>query len=259
MSSVAVLEQTPECTVPLCLSWLARELANKNRVDAAIAAALLEEVSVDPSDLLPWTDFHHPVRDGYGRQLVTRGPNYELMVMSWAPGDYSAIHDHGAAEWGAVLYLGRADHIVFEMQQGTLCPEKRMQTEPNSVCAVDSSLIHLMGNPTDAPFLSLHLYGRETPAEAITSNARIFDLWEKHIQRTDGGVFFCLPESEVVSREECLPADRAARLLHHQLMLDRIERIRSAGGPDLAFQQRAFALRQEINALESGGRRSNAA
>ncbi len=87
MSSVASLMQTPKYSVPACLSWLAAALEKEHEIDARVASALLEKVWVRPSDLLAWTDFDHPMRDSYGRQLVTRGPNFELMVMSWAPGD----------------------------------------------------------------------------------------------------------------------------------------------------------------------------
>lgn len=216
----------------------------------ATAAALLAELTIEADDLAPWLDFGHPVQDSYGRKLLRRGPNFELMVMSWAPGDYSAIHDHGVAEWGAVRYFGAADHVVFQVKAGSLSITDRMTTKVGMVYPVDSSLIHLMGNPTQAPFLSLHLYGRASAAESITGSARIFDLWERKIQRTDGGVFYCLPEDEITAREPCPPADLQTTLLHHRLMLTRIERI---GTRDPQRRQRASELRQTIQHLESTG------
>ena len=233
------------------LSRLIHSLETTEHIDPDRAATMLQEAHVDPRDLLPWYDVDHPVQNSYGRKLVKQGRNFELMVMSWAPGDYSAIHDHGIAEWGAVQYFGAADHIIFKEHNRVLTTETRMTMSISSVYAVDHSLIHLMGNPGDAPFISLHLYGRENPADTITSNARIFDLWEQRIQRTDGGVFFSLPESEVLSRETAPEADSQTRLLHHQLMLNRVESILLTEGGNSELSQHANHLRMVIDRLST--------
>ena len=235
---------------PPAIVRLLERVATSTDRTPEVAASLLAETDFRVEELRPWTDFSHPAADSYGRKLVRRGPNFELMVMSWAPGDYSAIHDHGVAEWGAVLYLGAADHVIFGVQDGLLSIADRMTTSVGMVYPVDHSLIHLMGNPTDTPFLSLHLYGRSAAAESITGSARIFDLWERRIQRTDGGVFYCLPESEIARREPCPPADLETCLLHHRLMVSRIEKM-SLEQPSL--RRRAKALRQRIRELESQG------
>ena len=240
----------PNRAFPKALAKLLERVTATREMTPELAASLLSDTQVRAEDLRPWTDFWHPASDSYGRKLVRRGPNFELMVMSWAPGDYSAIHDHGVAEWGAVRYLGAADHIVFREQGGFLSVADRMTTELGMVYPVDHSLIHLMGNSTHTPFLSLHLYGRAAAADSITGGARIFDLWERRIQRTDGGVFYCLPESEIERREPCPAADVETCLLHHRLMLSRIERM---SGEQPRFQARVSALRQSIRELESVG------
>ena len=207
---------------------LVRTLESGLRFDASQAAEMLSKLEIGDSDLRPWHDFNHPVTESYGRLLVAAGHNFELMVMSWAPGDYSAIHDHGAAEWGGVRYFGPADHVIFDEDRGLLSLKERMTMGVGDVYAVDESLIHLMGNPTDSPFVSLHLYGRSEAAESIPGGARIFDLYEQRIQRTDGGVFFCLPEELITGREPCPRPDDATRSLHHRLMLARLRRMSGA-------------------------------
>ena len=119
----------------------------------------------------------------------------------------------------------------------------------DDVVSVDHSLIHLMGNPTHLPFTSLHLYGREQASASVTGGARIFDLAEERIQRTDGGVFFCLPEREIEKREPCPTADAATRQLHHRLMLRRIERILASEGSvaEKWLSDRARWLRAELD------------
>ena len=136
------------------LSELIGALEPEANMDPTSASAFLAQADIEPADLALWADFAHSARDSYGRKLVVRGPNFELMVMSWGPGDYSAIHDHGAADWGAVRYLGAADHATFHMQDGLLTIRERRTMELDDICTVDASLIHLMGNPTDTPFLN---------------------------------------------------------------------------------------------------------
>ncbi len=244
---------TPQISLglPQGICGLLGDLDAKPQMDAAAAAEMLQDLRLEPSELAPWVDFDHPIQDSYGRKLIARGPNFELMAMSWMPGDYSAIHDHGVAEWGAVKYFGEADHVIFEERDGVVSIRERMTTKYNSVCPVDSSLIHMMGNPTGKPFLSLHLYGRVDAAECITGDARVFDFWAREIQRTDGGVFFCLPESEIVTCEDCPVCDHETVVLHNHLMLERVKRILGTHKADRALIQKAFDIERELTRLQS--------
>ena len=251
MNVLTLTPQSKSSVIGSTLSQLIQRLETTEHIDPDHAAILLQEACINPRDLLPWYDFDHPAQDSYGRKLVKQGRNFELMVMSWLPGDYSAIHDHGIAEWGAVQYFGAADHIIFKEHRGMLTTETRMTMSLRSVYAVDDSLIHLMGNPGETPFISLHLYGRETPANAITGNARIFDLWEQRIQRTDGGVFFGLAESAILWREPAPVADRETTLLHHQLMLNRVDKILQSEAFDSALSQDAHQLQIAIEQLST--------
>ena len=237
--------------MPECLRALVSSLNEGETVDPRRAAALLTALDLTLDDLEPWFAFDHPVEDSYGRKLIAGGANYELMLMSWAPGDYSAIHDHGMAEWGAVRYFGPADHAVFDEREGLLTLRKRMTMRPGDVFAVAQSLIHLMGNPTHGPIVSLHLYGRDESADAVTGSARIFDLLEDTIQRTDGGVFFCLPEHQVRRREPCPAADLPSRTLHHELMLDRLERMSASGPLPPLLEARRYRLLEARDQLAS--------
>ena len=65
----------------------------RQAVDRVTACALSQDA------LAEWVRFDHPPDHGYGRRLVASGPGFEVLVMSWRPGDWSAIHDHGQARW----------------------------------------------------------------------------------------------------------------------------------------------------------------
>ncbi|NEP52712.1 MAG: cysteine dioxygenase, partial [Moorea sp. SIO3C2] len=144
---------------------------------------------------------------------------------SWAPGDYSTIHDHGASQWGAVQCFGEAEDYMYTLTDGVLQTQKRLDFSSGQVKPVADDMIHQMGNPGQSAFLSLHVYGRENPNGSISSNARIFDLFEGSIQRTDGAAFFCLPEAEIKERHYGLQAHADTTFRHHEKMRDRICRI----------------------------------
>lgn len=214
-------------SLPPSLARLVKNIRASARLTPEIVCQCAIEAKVDAQDLLPWADFQHPVADSYGRQLVYHGENFEIMVMSWLPGDFSAIHDHGAAEWGAVQCFGAAEHYTYKLENGLLSTLKRTDYIPNSVKQVDKYLIHQMGNPGKEPFLSLHIYGKDSVEKNITKNSRIFDLFEGSIKLTDGGVFFCLPELQIKQRIYGLRGDAETTLRHHRRMRDRLCQILS--------------------------------
>jgi SAM-dependent methyltransferase len=149
--------------------------------------------------------------------------------MSWLPGDFSAIHDHGHTVWGAVQIFGAAEHATFRWEDENLNTLARWEVKPGDVLGVGHSLIHQMGNRDQQPFLSLHIYGYNSPIDNVTGDARIFDLDQQKIQRVNGGAFFNLPDS-AVARYEDGPAGDFPTYLRHQLELFR--RKETAGDPD---------------------------
>jgi len=247
----ALLEATnlnPIETYPVSLQKLINRLQQTTDLTPAQVKEFVIEASISQENLMPWADFQHPVTDSYGRKLVFDGGHFEIMAMSWLPGDFSAIHDHGATQWGAVQCFGAAEHYIYSFTKGMLEPLKPAHYLPGMVYAVDDNLIHQMGNPGNKPFLSLHVYGCQEIQESITGNARIFDLLENSIQYTDGGVFFCLPETKINYRSQGLAADRETTLKQHYLMSDRIHRIlKTQKNADL--EQKLLLLQSQIQQL----------
>lgn len=208
------------------------------------------QAKVQQEDLLPWATFDHPVTDSYGRKLVYDGGFFQILVMSWLPGDFSAIHDHGSTEWGAVQCFGEALHLAFDLQGWTLSTREISPFGPHQINTVDHDLIHQMGNSGPTRFLSLHVYGRPLPTESMTDNERLFDLSEGAIQFTNGGVFFCLPEDQIVARQLGLQADLETTLRHHRHMQARIDRVLSMGlAVPAVWHQKSMNLAVQIESL----------
>ncbi len=216
--------------LPRSLAFIAERLESRPPAHAGQMRRLVHEAGVRAEELEPWADFDHPVQDSYGRRLVYQGEHFEIMVMSWRPGDFSTIHDHGYTQWGAVQVFGPAEHATFREEDGVLQTLARWQMQPGDVVGVSHQLVHQMGNPTDATFfLSLHVYGTTEPVDSVTGMARLFDLEREQIHRVNGGVFFALSQKEYVRTEPGPRGDFPTRLRHMVELTRRLQQMRAAG------------------------------
>ena len=210
----------------------------------------LEEAQIQQKELLPWSTFDHSVTDSYGRQLVYDGGYFEIMLMSWVPGDISAIHDHGSAQWGAVQCFGKASHWAYRLKDRLMQTKEYREITSGQIIKVSHELIHQMGNYSQDYFLSLHVYGTGQKSGSITGNARVFDLFEQSIQYTDGGVVFCLPKEDISRKTYGLSADPVSALRHHQQMYSRICSILQTSSVDSEYwQAKKITLEREISKL----------
>ncbi|SVB21266.1 uncharacterized protein METZ01_LOCUS174120, partial [marine metagenome] len=50
---------------------------------------VVSECDIWDEDIEKWVDYDYPVSDSYGRKMVHNGGFFEVMIMSWRPGDYS--------------------------------------------------------------------------------------------------------------------------------------------------------------------------
>lgn len=236
--------------LPQSIQHLIQSLSSRRYLTPQLARQFILSANIQPEDLSQWETYNHPIVDSYGRKLVYDGGYFEIMVMSWMPGDFSAIHDHGFTQWGAVQCFGTAKHITYQLKDHILQTDHEMWFKPRQVVTVNHDLIHQMGNPSEQHFLSLHVYGCSDRFGDITSDARIFDLWEGSIQYTNGGVFFCLADSEISQRQLGLQGDLSTTLRHHQQMLNRINKIlQNTNCYSLQWQLKAELVKQKINEL----------
>jgi len=204
-------------TLPDSLQFIINELEKSKNLTPAQMTTIVKNAKVKVEDLEPWMDLDHPKADSYGRRLIHDGGHFEMMVMSWAPGDFSGIHDHGYTQWGAVQIFGPAEHATFRVQDDEITTLARWVVKPGDVLGVGHSLVHQMGNPSEKdPFVSLHIYGVQEQVDNVTGDARLYELNEQKIQRINGGVFFALPESEIARRENG-PVGDFPTLLRHQV------------------------------------------
>ena len=180
---------------------LEEALVTNEKLSPAKAKELVVEANVQLEDMMLYADFDHPQEDCYGRKLVHDGGNYEVMVMSWEPGDYSSIHNHGYTEWGVVQVFGNTHHLIYHVKDEELRFSKKELLPAGTAIKVNNALIHQMGNATSDRYLTLHVYGSNHLNENITADAKNFDLEFDRIAHTCGGAFFNLKEEAISSTE----------------------------------------------------------
>jgi len=210
---------------PSSIQRLIRTLTTISPLTPKQLKAVMEDIQINAYDLIAWADFDHSPYDSYGRKMVFHGGHFEVMVMSWLPGDFSTIHDHGHAQWGAVQCFGEAEHYIYTLENNTLKDPVAAHYKYGDIHTVDHDIIHQMGNGGTKPFLSLHVYGCAQIEDDITKNARVFDLLEESTQFTSGGVFFCLPEHKIIKRQYGLTGDIETVSMQYILMRNRIQKI----------------------------------
>ena len=234
-------------SLPFAIQDLIRTLEETKDLTPRKARELLLSANLQAEDLEPWSQLEHPIRDSYGRKLVFDGGYFEMMAMSWTPGDFSAIHDHGYTEWGAVQVFGPAEHSVFLVQDGDITTLSRAEVKPGEVMAVGHQLVHQLGNPSNTNFMSFHMYGcHEKSKGGVTADARIFDLEEGSVQRTDGGVFFAIPENQIKRRDTGPHPDYLTWLRNVIELKNRIDRVKRHMELPADLEQRDEALVQKL-------------
>ncbi|MFQ5451489.1 MAG: methyltransferase domain-containing protein [Nitrospinaceae bacterium] len=237
---------TATAPLPAALQQLIHWVKSERTMSPHKARDLLLQGDLKMEDLEPWAEYDHPAENSYGRRLVFDGGFFEMMVMSWDPGDCSAIHDHGHTQWGAVQIFGPAEHAVFLVQDGEIKTLNRTKMKAGQVLAVGHQLVHQMHNPTNFRFLTFHLYGNHERNHSVTADARVFVLDEHRIQRTDGGVFFALPPAAVQRIEPGPRPDFMTWLRDIVELLKRLHRMKTESPRDERWVRREKDLQEKL-------------
>jgi cysteine dioxygenase len=133
-----------------------RELTHERFVD------LVDRLRVSDGLLDARTHF----LDGdYARNLVLRTPHFELLVLCWLPGHSSTIHDHAGSLNAIRVRSGELTSRVFRPVAGAepgagpveLAAEDRVGPA-EALVGVDRGGIHQLGNSSDAPLVTVHVY-----------------------------------------------------------------------------------------------------
>lgn len=195
-------------TVSLKLKELLDNIQVEKKMDNQKLAYLIEKASIVEVDLLPFSNFEHPISESYGRCELFHADNFGVYVMSWCKGDFTAIHSHGHSDWGAVYFLGDAEHRTYYTKGNEL---KLMSSEiikKGSIAAVCGDTVHSMGNLNPNPFLTLHIYGSNSYRGTITEDSRVFELDKNRIRTSIGPAFLNIDDCYCKKDEEGIITDQ---------------------------------------------------
>ena len=129
---------------------------------------LLSEYQSNPKD---WLQYHNQQPGTYTRNLVDDGNGkYNLMVLCWAPGCSSPVHDHSNSHCLVKVLQGTLTETLYDWPcQGTsgnssttetgLTVKKMTEFQENQVSYMHDTIgLHKISNPTPEYSVSLHLY-----------------------------------------------------------------------------------------------------
>jgi predicted metal-dependent enzyme (double-stranded beta helix superfamily) len=151
------------------------ELADFEAITARVKADLCELLSNGALKLPP--DYWRTRADGYARRLLHQDEarGYSAVVMTWAPGQCTPLHDHGGLWCVEGVVDGTMEVTKFDLTDeadGTYSFVERGCIRAGVGTAgslIPPSDYHVLGNAlSDRPSLTLHVYGGDL------TNCRVF-------------------------------------------------------------------------------------
>lgn len=97
---------------PHGLGWLVGQLEARNSViDEATARELLTQACLSENEVARYVE---PRSASYARRSVARREFYELLVLTWMPGQGSVAHDHSGSLCGLKVVQGSLTEQIYE-------------------------------------------------------------------------------------------------------------------------------------------------
>jgi predicted metal-dependent enzyme (double-stranded beta helix superfamily) len=200
-------------TEPAFLQKWIEELSTTERIDAGVLRSILERNAPSPDDLSAWAQYEHDPGLSYGRSTLWSSERCGIHVMTWNPGDFTAPHGHGEADWALMYFLGDVDQRVYQVSSGQIRLQARQKIPGGSVLTPPiASFHHAMCNLGSKPFLTLHIYGSDHHRGIPTEGSRVFEIEKNRIRRSKGPAFLEMAENFYLDDSaEILACDRDTR------------------------------------------------
>jgi 3-mercaptopropionate dioxygenase len=151
----------------------------RSRLDAVIHAERLERVpelvkailvdSMRCGSLAVPESFRAPIAGTYARRLLYRDPGgrYTIVVMAWAAGQKTALHDHAGIWCVECVVDGQMEVAQYDLQSERngryrFAERSRVLAGRGSAgCLIPPFEYHTLGNAAATPSITLHVYGGE--------------------------------------------------------------------------------------------------
>ncbi len=202
-------------------------------------AEVLQQAALRPEDV---AEYVRNDPDHYHRSLVILREQYELLVMTWLPGQESDPHDHAGSICVLQVLEGAAVEAAFRLApDGYVEQDYEQPLERGAISAGEDIGIHTIRNPMSAtgPLVSVHVYSpplsnfrrfRRRPTETAP---RVLPHEPQTIAIVGGGFSGAMTAAQVIRRASMDHVERNGAPLRVVL----IER-RGAVGEGIAYGTR---------------------
>jgi len=137
------------------------------RIPELVKAVLID--SMQCGTLVVPPELRRPIAGTYARRLLHRDPDglYTMVVMTWGPGQRTALHDHAGIWCVECVVDGNMDVAQYDLVSesgGEFRFERRNQVvagRGSAGCLIPPFEYHTLGNAADTPSVTLHVYGGE--------------------------------------------------------------------------------------------------
>lgn len=190
-------------TLPSPVKKIIEELNHCATVDNLILCEIVANSGLSAEQFEPFHTFNHAPSASYGRRLLYSNDHFKILLMSWCSDDFTAIHNHGATQWGCVYFMGQATHRIYEKNNGLLTIKQKEGFEHGQIADVCGDMIHIMGNSSGKDFMTLHIYGLDAPADGAEELAEVFAPERNKVFFTSGEAYLNIPNELVKDEKEC--------------------------------------------------------
>jgi predicted metal-dependent enzyme (double-stranded beta helix superfamily) len=153
---------------------LIKDISNQHSVTNPLVAEMVESYNLREQDVAQYFSYNHSPNESYGRKMIYDNGNFKILLMSWKPGDFTAIHNHGQTDWGCVYFLGEATHRLYSVTDDKLKIIQKDNFQKGQIASVCGDLTHMMGNSSSENFSTLHIYGSNSQQSDISKNAIVY-------------------------------------------------------------------------------------
>jgi len=137
------------------------------RVPEMVKAVLIDSMQAGALDVP--ARLTRPRAETYARRLLHRDPagRYTMVVMTWAPGQHTALHDHAGIWCVECVVDGLMEVSQFDLlseHDGVFRFSRRTHIvagRGTAGCLIPPFEYHTLGNAAATPAVTLHVYGGE--------------------------------------------------------------------------------------------------
>lgn len=204
--------------LPSSVNQLINRIQENSPRNSKELATLVKSNAVKREEMLPFHSFDHCPKESYGRRELFKSNTFCIYLMSWCPGDFTAIHDHGTTQWGCVLALDDFTHRLYQFNNNMLVLKYSRPFLKGQTASVSSNVIHMMGNTGKNNALSIHIYGTHDPLQKAAQNTRVFYPELGQITYTHGAAYMLHSENLPEKSYDFHELDEAAKEDYFNLM-----------------------------------------